>query len=151
MSAESHRTPENAVRTTNAPAAEMAAAETIERLRASLEGLHFHHKMFEPDCRHCQAACPGFPDFAPETGERHPFGNGTRESLKKAMECLRFHGSNGDANQIGELLAWLGPDTRYAEKAASDSTVTLPCGCPAKPVHHTCGMPNDPLSTSTGE
>lgn len=28
----------------------------IERMRGKLEGLHFHHKMFEPDCRHCQAA-----------------------------------------------------------------------------------------------
>lgn len=27
-----------------------------DRLRAALEGLHFHHKVFEPDCRYCQAA-----------------------------------------------------------------------------------------------
>lgn len=38
----------------------------IERLRAALEGLHFHHKMFEPDCRHCQAALSG-ERSAPET------------------------------------------------------------------------------------
>jgi hypothetical protein len=46
----------NGWRTVGAPAAEAEAANTIERLRAALEGLHFHHKRFEPDCRHCQAA-----------------------------------------------------------------------------------------------
>jgi hypothetical protein len=30
--------------------------DVIEHLRTSLEGLHFHHKMFEPLCRHCAAA-----------------------------------------------------------------------------------------------
>lgn len=46
----------NGWRTVDAPGAEISAADTIERLRASLEGLHFHHKRFEPDCRHCQTA-----------------------------------------------------------------------------------------------
>ena len=69
----------NGWRTANAPRAEVAAADTIERLRAALEGLHFHHKVFEPDCRHCQAACPDFPDFAPETKERQY--KGTRDSF----------------------------------------------------------------------
>ena len=31
-------------------------AEKIARLRAALNGTHFHHKAFEPECAHCQAA-----------------------------------------------------------------------------------------------
>lgn len=31
----------------------------IDRLQAALEGLHFHHKMFEPYCRHCNEALVG--------------------------------------------------------------------------------------------
>src|SRR5271170_3094745 len=36
--------------------AHLDTLEELNRLRAALEGLHFHHKMFEPDCRLCQEA-----------------------------------------------------------------------------------------------
>lgn len=31
-------------------------SKLADQLQASLEGLHFHHKMFEQNCRHCQEA-----------------------------------------------------------------------------------------------
>lgn len=56
----------NGWRTVNAPASEVEAAATIERLRAALEGLHFHHKMFEPDCRKC---CEALAEVMPTSDE----------------------------------------------------------------------------------
>lgn len=55
----------------------VSLSERADRLLASLEGLHFHHKMYEPDCRHCQTALrkvsPDDPLLRPAdetTGER---------------------------------------------------------------------------------
>jgi hypothetical protein len=47
------------VRNAPAPAAEVEAADMIERLQRALEGTHFHHKRFEPLCRTCCAALTG--------------------------------------------------------------------------------------------
>jgi len=37
---------------------EIPLTTKIEELQAALEGLHFHHKKFEPLCRKCQATIP---------------------------------------------------------------------------------------------
>ncbi|HXI67302.1 MAG TPA: hypothetical protein VNH41_05140, partial [Steroidobacteraceae bacterium] len=41
----------------------------IERLLAKLEGLHFHHKAFEPDCRHCREALRPADQQPPNVGQ----------------------------------------------------------------------------------
>jgi len=69
----------------------------------------------------------------------HPFGNGTRESLRNAILSLRLARNNGDADQVRAVLDWLGPDTRSAptkgaQQFKHSDRVTLidpPAGCPA--------------------
>jgi hypothetical protein len=78
--------------------------QNIEKIRAKQAGKPKHSPL--PGPTH------------PETTLRHPFGNGTRESLQKAIHVLIENYSQGDADQLQELLAWLGPDTRNLLKAS---------------------------------
>jgi len=114
-------------------AAATAGEREIERLQAEMRSQHAaYQRMFD------KAAELERRLNASEPSERHPFGNGTRVSLLRAIHTLRMPhvGCLGDAAQLEELLTWLGPDTRElqgAPRGAGSGKSADECLCALQP------------------